>query len=203
MEEALDFGGTSHEMQQVRPRPKDFLALFGHALANASDIALLVIGTGLVSLAAAVLIDGFDIASLDLTDGTGAMLGSALVIGVFGAFALGVAAEGPIGHRSYAWMYASGPVIFVRLVAVFGIGLLVFILGGVLPRFLDDLPQVFEMVIDVVRAVGLAGMTVVPLIGVPISAGLRYFYGREQWVEELELPLLYVVWLTAAIIIVI
>lgn len=203
MEEALDFGGTSHEMKQARPRPKDYLALFGHALANASDIGLLVIGTGLVSLAAAVLIDGFDIASLDLTDGTGAMLGSALVIGVFGAFALGVAAEGPIGHRSYAWMYASGPVIFVRLVAVFGIGLLVFILGGILPRFLDDLPLVFEMVIDVVRAVGLSGMTVVPLIGVPISAGLRYFYGREQWVEELELPLLYVVWLTAAIIIVI
>lgn len=201
MNEALDLTNQSGELRRARPRIRDYFSLFGHALANAADIALLVMGTGLVSLAIAVLMDGFEFAALNLTDGTGAMMGSALVIGVFGAFALGVAAEGPIGHRSYAWLYAGGPVILVRLVAVFSMGLAAWALAGFLPRFLDDLPQVFDFVVRIVRAVGIAGMTAVPLIGVPASAGLRYFYGSEPWVEELELPLLYVVWLVAAMLI--
>ena len=201
MDEALEFTGSTPEVGPARPRIRDYFSLLGHAIANAADIALLVIGTGLVSLAIAVLLDGFDVTALNLTDGTGAMLGSALVIGVFGAFALGVAAEGPIGNRSFAWMYANTPVIVLRLVAVFLMGLLACTLAGVLPRFLDELPTVFELVVDVVRAVGVAGMTAVPLLGVPASAGLRYFYGSETWVEEIELPLLYLVWLGTAMLI--
>jgi hypothetical protein len=200
VDEALDLPESDRDVTVARPRPREYFSLFGHAVANAADIAMLVIGTGLVSLAIAVLLDGFELASLALTDGTGAMLGSALVIGVFGAFALGVAAEGPIGHKSYAWLYATTPVIALRLVAVFVVGVLAFALAGVLPRFLDDLPTVFDWVVDIVRAAGLAGMTAVPLIGVPVSAGLRYFYGSETWVEELELPLLYIVWLAASMI---
>lgn len=200
MDEALELPDRDRDITPARPRPREYFSLFGHAIANAADIAMLVIGTGLVSLAIAVLLDGFELASLALTDGTGAMLGSGLVIGVFGAFALGVAAEGPIGHRSYAWMYATSPVVALRLVAVFVVGVLTFALGAILPRFLDELPEVFGWVVDIVRAAGLAGMTAVPLIGVPVSAGLRYFYGSEAWVEELELPLLYIVWLGASML---
>lgn len=202
MDEALELPESDRDVTPSRPRFREYFSLFGHAVANAADIAMLVIGTGLVSLAIAVLLDGFEFASLELTDGTGAMLGSALVIGVFGAFALGVAAEGPIGHRSYEWMYSTGPVIVVRLVAAFCVGLLAFSLAGILPRVFDDLPTVFDWVVDIVRGAGWAGMTAVPLIGVPASAGLRYFYGSEPWVEELELPLLYIVWLVAAMILI-
>ncbi len=198
MDDVLDLSGE--QAQPVRPRARDYVALLGHAIANAADIALLVTGTALIALAAAVVIDGFDFATLNLTDGTGAMFGSAMVIGVFGAFALGVAAEGPIGHRSYDWRYSGGPVIMARMVAVLAISLLMFLLGGYLPDILDGLPFVFEFVIEIVRNVGLAGMTFVLLIGVPAAAGLRYFYGGEPWVEELELPLLYAVWVIATMV---
>src|SRR3990172_9570581 len=82
--------------EAAEPETRRLFRLFRRITGTTLDVGLLVVGTALVSLAIVVLLDGFDVLDVGLTRSTGEMLGSGLVIAVFGAFALGVAVEGPI-----------------------------------------------------------------------------------------------------------
>jgi hypothetical protein len=156
------------------------------------DIGLAATGVALVGLAAAVLLAGFGVVDRSVALSTGGLLGSALVIGVVGAFALGLASEGGLGTspppparrwwRSAA-MAAGGVVVGVMLIVV----------AGWLAEPVAELPVVFALAREVVRAAGVGGvilsLTLVPLLWVVRE------YGKGGGVlDEIEVPLVFTAW---------
>lgn len=175
------------------------LGLGLHTLGTSFDVGLLVVGTGLVGLAIAVLLDGFDVIEIGLTDSTGSMLGSGLVIAVFGAFALGVAVEGPIGYSTRRrGTFNDIEVAIAGAVGALIAGFVLFLLANYVERFIEDLPQPFELGVTVIRSAGRAGMTAALFLGVPALWGVRELWGHNTWIEEVELPIFYTIWATAA-----
>ena len=189
---------TQPQSRPVSPFRR-LLGLGMHTLGTSFDVGLLVVGTGLVGLAIAVLLDGFDVVEIGLTDSTGSMLGSGLVIAVFGAFALGVAVEGPIGYSTRRrGTFNDIEVAIAGAIGALVAGLALFLIANFVERFVEDLPQPFEFGITVIRSAGRAGMTAGFLLGVPALWGVRELWGHHGWIEEVELPIFYAIWATAA-----
>jgi len=164
------------------------------------DVAMLVVGTGLVGLAITVLLDGFEVIDLALDSGIGATLGAALVIGVCGAFALGVASEGRYGMARSLDDFPALEVAIGRLIAILGMAFLLLYAAGRLDALVTDLPYPFTVGAEVVRSVGSAGFAAA-LIGVPASWGIRRGLDRLGWGEALVIPTIYLVWLVAALVV--
>lgn len=183
----------------ARSRTRRLLGLGVHTLGTSFDVGLLVVGTALIGLAAAVLLDGFEVIEIGLTDSTGAMLGSGLVIAVFGAFALGVAVEGPIGYSTRRrGSFTDIEVAIAGAVSALIAGLVLFLIAGFVRRFVEDLPVPFDFGVTVIRSAGRAGMTAALFLGVPALWGVRELWGHNSWIEEVELPIFYAIWATAA-----
>jgi hypothetical protein len=175
------------------------LGLGMHTLGTSFDVGLLVVGTGLVGLAIAVLLDGFDVVEIGLTDSTGSMLGSGLVIAVFGAFALGVAVEGPIGYSTRRrGTFTDIEVAIAGAVGALLVGLVLFVIANIGSGYIEDLPVPFDFAVTVIRSAGRAGMTAGLFLGVPALWGVRELWGHNAWIEEIELPIFYAIWATAA-----
>lgn len=164
-----------------------------HALVSMADIGLLVVGSALVGLATVVILEGFGVVRIGLTATLGAALGSGLVIAVFGAFGLGVAAEGPVGRGlrgEPATEFEAGSAAALATVLV---GLLLLWAGTRLTSVTVDLPQPFDEARRVLNASGWAGLITAPLAGAAFWLGRKRF-GETTWWIESETPLLYVVW---------
>jgi len=175
------------------------LGLGMHTLGTSFDVGLLVVGTGLVGLAIAVLLDGFDVVEIGLTDSTGSMLGSGLVIAVFGAFALGVAVEGPIGYSTRRrGTFTDIEVAIAGAVGALLVGLVLYVIANIGGGYIEDLPVPFDFAVTVIRSAGRAGMTAGLFLGVPALWGVRELWGHHAWIEEVELPIFYAIWATAA-----
>ena len=157
------------------------LSLFGYAFSAMADVGMLVAGSGLVGLSAAILRDGFGEGTPTLTDNTGALLGSALIIGVFGIFALGVAFEGPVGHGRLSRSVGAVELSVARAVAALLVGLIGVVGAEIIPTFVGGLPDIFLLATDVVAAAGRSGMIFVVLLAVPITLVLRYRYNGQKW----------------------
>ena len=188
---------------QVQPsttsQVRRLLGLGLHTLGTSFDVGLLVVGTGLVGLAIAVLLDGFEVVEIGLSDSTGSMLGSGLVIAVFGAFALGVAVEGPIGYSSRRrGTFNDIEVAIAGVVGALVAGLVLVLIANYARGFIDELPLAFDFAVTVIHSAGRAGMTAGLFLGVPALWGVRELWGHNAWIEEVELPIFYVIWATAA-----
>lgn len=184
-------------------RVRRVVTTFGYALASLGDVGLLVAGGALVALAISILLDGFNVVPMDLTDSTGAMLGSAMVIAVFGGFGMGVAFEGPVGHGRLLSLVDLLELTLARLVAALLVGFGMTALGSFLSGYTSELPYPFELAADVIAACGRAGLILVPLVAVPATFLLRWRFPGERWMEEAEFPVLYLVWLLGAMFFVI
>ncbi len=183
----------------ARSQLRRLLGLGAHTLGTSFDVGLLVVGTALVGLAAAVLLDGFDVVEIGLTESTGSMLGSGLVIAVFGAFALGVAVEGPIGYSTRRrGTFTDIEVAIAGALGALVTGLVLFLIGGFAGQYVDELSQPFDFGVTVIRSAGSAGMTFALFLGVPALWGVRELWGHNSWIEEVELPIFYAIWATAA-----
>lgn len=162
-------------------------------------MGMLVAGSGLVGLAAAVFLDGFDLVEVGLGLSIGEVLGTFLVIGVVGAFAFGVATEGRYGAAHVTRAYPSLEVALGRLVG----GILVaFLVGWVATRIepvVADQNLPIRAAHEMVRAVGSSGY-LATLIGVPLVWGLRRGLDRAGFDAEIELPVLYVLWAVLAFV---
>lgn len=164
------------------------------------DIGMLVMASGIIGLAMAVLLDGLDVVDLDLDLSTGAFLASLLVITVIGAFALGVASEGRYGAAETVSDYPHGEVMVGRAIGAVLIGALFAIAAGQLRPVVSELPVQFHAVVEVLRAAGVAGLIVVPVLAVPLAWWLRHGLERIGMGDRLELPAIYGVWVIATLI---
>lgn len=164
------------------------------------DVGLVVLGSVLLGLAIAVILDGFDLVDIGLGLSTGAMLGSALVIGIVGAFALGVASEGPLGRSRRLVGYDELEVLVARVLAALIVGLILLIVHGYLVDPVAQLPLPFQVGVDSIRAIAIAGMTAVPVVGVPLAWWARSGYLGESIAADADIPLLYLVWAVTTMI---
>lgn len=178
---------------------KRYAILAYGALGSMLDIGLMVLGSLLVGLAIAVLLAGFELVDVIPEDmSSGAMLASALVLAVIGLFALGVAAEGPLGRGRRLSGFKIWEVGIGRTLAVFGVGFLALVLYDFIGGLLENVPTPLYKGTEGFRAVGIAGMTAMPLIGVPLSLLVRAAPDRIAWVRQADIPLMFIVWTIAA-----
>lgn len=167
--------------------------LFWRVLGTTFDVGLMVLGSALVSFAVVILLDGFDVVNLGLTESTGAMLGSALVIAVFGAFAIGVAVEGPVRHlRELSTNELE--LAITRGISLLITGLVFLTVGRIGLGYIKELPAVFDQSLQVVVSTGIAGFTWTLVVGLVALWGVRRMFADRPWLDQIELPLLYVVW---------
>ena len=181
-------------------RVKRYAVLAYGAFGTMLDVGLMVAGSVLVGLAVSVLLAGFGFVVTDIDLGTGAMMVSALVLGVTGAFFLGLAAEGPFGRGRRLVGFETWEVGIGRTVAVFAVGLAVYLLHGFLVGVLEGLPEPLLKGNQVLRAVGVAGMVAMPLIGVPLTMAMRFAPWDWPWLKRVDMPIMFVVWAVAALI---
>lgn len=170
------------------------LALVWGAVGTMFDVAMVVLGTALIGLAAAVLLDGFELVSIGLDLSTGAMLGSSLVIGVVGGFALGIASEGPLGRGKRSVGEHENQLLVARFAAAIVIGLVLLLIHGILDGYTEDLPRPFQIGVASIRAVAIGGLTAVPLVGVPLAWWARSGGLGQGLMRDGDIPIIFLIW---------
>jgi hypothetical protein len=176
---------------------KRYAILAYGAFGTMLDVGLMVLGSLLVGLSIAVLLAGFEIVNVVQELSTGGMLASALVLAIVGLFCLGVASEGPLGRGRKLVGFQLWEVGIGRTVAVFLVGFAALLAYGLISGVLEDLPEPLHKGADGLRAVGIAGMVAMPLIGVPLSLLVRWAPNTPAWLDKAEIPVLFVVWAIA------
>lgn len=174
--------------------------VFAHEFGAVLDIAMMVIGIGLLSIAVATLLDGFGITELSLTDSSGAMFGSALLVGVFGSFALGVANEGPLTSPRDGEHVGLISANVARAISILIVAALLGWVAGLLPDILESLPKPFGLGTTVIQQVGRAGFFFGLLIGVPLAVLLRMW--KPDTREDADFAILFILWLFGTILLV-
>lgn len=167
-----------------------------------ADVGLMVLGSLLVGLSVAVLLGGFGLVEVMSDElSTGAMLISAIVLAVIGLFCLGVASEGPLGRGRRLVGFSIWEIGIGRIVAAFLTGLAALLVYGFLSGLLEGVPTPLFKGTEGFRAVGVAGMTVMPILGVPLSLAVSLAPDEYAWAREADIPVLFVVWAVASMII--
>ena len=178
---------------------KRYAILAYGAVGTMADVGLMVLGSLVVGLALAVLLGGFGLVDVSTEEmSTGEMLISAIVLAVVGLFCLGVASEGPLGRGRRLVGFKIWEVGIGRTLAVFGVGLLALVLYDFIGGLLENVPTPLYKGTEGFRAVGVAGMTAMPLIGVPLSLLTRAAPDHIAWVRQADIPMLFIVWTVAA-----
>jgi hypothetical protein len=157
----------------------------------------MVVGSLLVGLAVSVLLAGFDLVDVIQDLSTGAMLGSALVLAVIGLFCLGLAAEGPLGRGRDVVGFKLWEIGLGRVIAVLVVGWVLIVAHGLIGDAVDGLPIPITTGADGIRAAGVAGLTVMPLLGVPLALVARWYPDGPEWLPSIDVPIMFVVWAVA------
>lgn len=181
---------------------KRYAILAYGTIGTVGAVGLLVLGSLLVGLSIAVLLEGFGLVDVFTEElSTGATLISAIVLAVVGLFCLGVASEGPLGRGRRLVGFQLWEIGIGRTLAAFVTGLIGLLIYGMLSGPLEGLPGPVIKGAEGIRAVSVAGMTVMPLLGVPLSLATRLAPEPYLWVREAEVPVFFVVWAVSAMII--
>lgn len=188
------------------PSRSDLLKRYGilayGAFGTMADVGLMVLGSLLVGLSLAVLLGGFglvEVTSQELS--TGEMLISAIVLAVIGLFCLGVASEGPLGRGRRLVGFKIWEVGIGRTLAVFLSGLIALLLYDFISGLIEGVPAPLFKGVEGFRAVGVSGLTVMPLLGVPLSLAIRAAPDEYAWVREADIPAMFIVWTVSAMLI--
>lgn len=189
------FGG-----QSPAERLKRYGTLAYGAMGNMFDVGLVVLGTLFFGLGVTVLLAGFDVVGAITDMSTPAMLGSSIILIVVGMFALGVASEGPLGRGRRLIGFNIWEIGIARAISAFFVGLVMLMIHRLTAGIVDDLPVVFLRGADGLRAVSVAGMLAVPLVGVPLSLLVRNLDDGYDWLKRYEVHSVFVVWLIATLI---
>jgi hypothetical protein len=181
---------------------KRYAILAYGAFGTMADVGLMVLGSLLVGLSIAVLVGGFGLVEVTAQElSTGEMLISAIVLAVVGLFCLGVASEGPLGRGRRLVGFKLWEVGIGRTLAAFVAGLIALILYDLLGGLLESVPAPLYKGVEGFRVVGVAGMTVMPLLGVPLSLLVRAAPDDYAWLRTADVPILFIVWTVTSMLI--
>lgn len=194
---------TESTAKQARTNVLKRYAILAYgALGTMTDVGLMVLGSLLVGLSVAVLLGGFGLVNVLAEElSTGEMLISAIVLSVIGLFCLGVAAEGPLGRGRRLVGFKLWEVGIGRVIAVFLVGLATLLLYDFIGGLLENVPSPLYKGTEGFRAVGIAGMTVMPLLGVPLSLLARAAPESVAWIRRADVPIMFIVWAVSAMMI--
>lgn len=192
---------TSHTLTGSHPQPASYyLRLLAGATRTMLDIGMLALGSALVGLALAVFGDTFGLLGIGLDLSTSSALGAALVIGVVGAFAVGIASEGRYGSADSDRMFPLVDLTVGRVVGALVVG---FALGSIASRTADvaaDLALPLRVGHELIRAAGAAAFVFVPVVAVPLASAARLGLLRAALPPQLDLAVLYAIWTTAVLL---
>ena len=192
---------TSHTITGTHPQPVSYyLRLFGGTLRTMLDIGMLALGSALVGLAIAVLGDTFGLLGIGLEVSTSAALGAALVVGVVGAFAVGIASEGRYGSADSSRPY---PIVDLAIGRIVGALVVAFALTTITDRTLEiasELSLPLQVGHGLIGSTGSAAFSFVPFIGVPLAMAARIGLIRAALPPQLDLAVLYVIWTVALLL---
>lgn len=180
---------------------KRYAVLAYGSFGTMADVGLMVLGSLLVGLSLAVLLGGFGL--VDVTTArlsTGEMLISAIVLAVVGLFCLGVASEGPLGRGRRLVGFKTWEVGIGRTLAVFLVGLIALLVYDFIGGLVESVPAPLYKGAEGFRAVGSTGMTIMPLIGVPLSLLVRAAPDEYAWAQNADIPVMFIVWTVAAML---
>lgn len=177
-----------------------YLRLAANSFATMLDLGLYALGAALAGMGLALLLATFDVVrrATDLSTGSG--LVTAMVLAIVGAFLMGIASEGPARRDNLVAVRSELDRAISRAASSIIVGVLfVFVAGVIRPR-LGDFPTPIGQGVELMRQAGIAGLWPVPLIGVPLAWGLRHpsLLGRSG--IELELPVMFTVWVLVLIV---
>jgi hypothetical protein len=181
-------------------RPTGWFRLGAGAFRTMLEVAMLVVGSALLSLGLVVLLDGFSIVEVGLGLSTGSMLGSALVLGIVGAFAFGVASEGGYGATRRLERYPRQQVAMARAISGLVLGLAFWLVARIIDPYLEDLSYPLKVGRQVLEAVGLAGLLVVPILGVGGAYLAHRSLERAGFGIDVEMGLVYLVWVLGVLV---
>jgi hypothetical protein len=181
---------------------KRYAILAYGAFGTMADVGLMVLGSLLVGLSIAVLVGGFGLVEVTAQElSTGEMLISAIVLAVVGLFCLGVASEGPLGRGRRLVGFKLWEVGIGRTLAAFVAGFIALLLYDFLGGLLESVPAPLYKGVEGFRVVGVAGMTVMPLLGIPLSLLARAAPDEYAWLRTADIPILFIVWTVTAMLI--
>ncbi len=166
-----------------------------------ADVGLMVLGSLLVGLSLAVLLAGFGLVEVSTQAlSTGEMLISAIVLAVIGLFCLGVASEGPLGRGRRLVGFKIWEVGIGRTISVFVVGRIALLLYDFIGGLIESIPPPLYKGAEGFRVVGVTGMTVMPLLGVPLSLLVRSAPEDYAWARTADIPVMFIVWTVSAIL---
>jgi hypothetical protein len=193
---------TTEGSQSQSERVKRYAILAYGAFGTMADVGLMVLGSLLVGLSLAVLLGGFGLVEVTTQElSTGEMLISAIVLAVIGLFCLGVASEGPLGRGRRLVGFKIWEVGIGRTISVFVVGLIALLLYDFIGGFIESIPPPLYKGAEGFRVVGVTGMTVMPLIGVPLSLIVRSAPEDYAWARNAEIPVMFIIWTVSAMLI--
>lgn len=172
-----------------------WVSILAYYAGSVVNVALLVVGTGLAAAGIATILDGFGIVDISIADDLESALAVGLVTSVLGGFAIGLAVEGPIGHRfrgfwARPWERTVAHVVPV-IVASWALGV---IADLVAPR-LSQFPEGFAIIPSFIDSVAYAGFRSALLIGIPAVFVVHQFVDPLEEGFEYNAPAaLYVAW---------
>jgi len=166
----------------------------------------MVLGSILVGLSAAVLLVGIGVVEISWELSTGGTFVSGVALALSGMLCLGIASESPLGRGGRlagfgVWHLGIGLAACALLVGLAAMGIHRLVAGLVEGR-----PWPLRQGAEALRAVGVSGMTVMPLVGVPLSVLVGGLWGDSPRLSALRgaprinLPAMFAVWAVAAMI---
>lgn len=171
-----------------------------NSFATMLDLGLYALGAALVGLGLAILMVGFGVVDAESDLSTGAVLVSALVLGVVGTFSMGIASEGPARRASTFSPHNDHERAIARAAASFVVGIIFTFVSDRLGQFADDVSAPLVTGIELIRTTGMAALWPVPLIGVPLAWGIHRSRILGELAEETDLPIMFAVWVVAVIL---
>ncbi|MGH8927916.1 MAG: hypothetical protein ACRDWH_06165, partial [Acidimicrobiia bacterium] len=152
---------------------RHYVRLVINSFATMLDLGLFTLGAALVGLGLSVLLGGLEIVGAIRGLSTGAVLVSALVLGVAGTFSMGIASEGPVRRASSFVPSSDLEQMLARALSAILVGVVLIFVADRLVGFSDDLAAPLMTGIELVRTTGTAGLWPVPFIGVPLAWGMH------------------------------
>ena len=197
------------QVDSVPPAPAAVrvYATLAHGTAGVMlDVGLMVLGSILVGLSAAVLLVGIGVVEISWELSTGGTFVSGVALALSGMLCLGIASESPLGRGGRlagfgVWHLGIGLAACALLVGLAAMGIHRLVAGLVEGR-----PWPLRQGAEALRAVGVSGMTVMPLVGVPLSVLVGGLWGDSPRLSALRgaprinLPAMFAVWAVAAMI---